>query len=87
MAGSSIGRPGRSSRGKVRFRPEAVIPSQKNERLLPPEAAMRVSGSSSDPADDCNWVESGMAGMMSKQRKPNSRPEMVSPRCWQAPCR
>jgi len=33
--------------------PEAVVPNQSKERLLPPKAAKRLSGSSPDLADDC----------------------------------
>jgi hypothetical protein len=36
---------------------DSVVPDHQRQRLLPPKAAMRLSGSRKDPADDCNWVE------------------------------
>ena len=37
--------------------PDSVVHDHINERLLPPKAARRHSGSSPDPADDCNCVD------------------------------
>lgn len=41
--------------------PEPVIYDYQVDRLPSPKAAMRLSGSSSDLADDCNWVDRPMA--------------------------
>jgi hypothetical protein len=41
--------------------PEPVVPDQRNERLLPPEAARRLSGSGFDPAHNRVWVGIRMA--------------------------
>jgi hypothetical protein len=45
--------------------PDLVIHDHRLERLLPPKAAMRLSVSSPGRADDCNWVEIGMAASCS----------------------
>ncbi len=49
--------PGSQSRVSVGD-PDPVVPAQRNERLLPPEAARQLSGSSRDPAHGRSWVDS-----------------------------
>ncbi len=52
--------------------PEPVVRALQIERLLPPEAAMRLSGSSTDPADDRSWVENGTAAFIQLDLDPGS---------------